>query len=99
MQVIGKLLLQEFWIANPGARKPLQKWLSVVEEAEWQNWHQLKTSFAAADLVRGNKRKLVVFNVGGNKYRLITAVNFAGQVVIVAVVLTHKEYDKGKWKE
>jgi mRNA interferase HigB len=44
-------------------------------------------------------KKFVVFNVGGNKYRIVAIVNFKGQIVIVEVALTHKQYDKGRWKD
>ena len=72
--------------------------MQVVEEAQWSNWSQLKSTFGKADLVRTGIHTYVVFDIGGNKYRLITIVNFKGQVVIVEVALTHREYDKGKWK-
>jgi len=97
MKVIGKLRLQSFWQEHPRAKKPLEKWTDVVEKADWRNWSQLKSTFNKADLVPG-KEKFIVFDIGGNKYRLITIVNFAGQIVVVKVVLTHSEYDKENWK-
>lgn len=62
--------------------------------AEWTNLAQLKTDFPSADYVP----PLTVFNVKGNKYRLITLVDYAEQVVVVHDVLTHATYSKGKWK-
>jgi len=97
MKVLGKPRLQCFWEDYPRAKKPLQNWIKIVEEANWKNWAQLKTTFNKADFIP-EEEKFVVFDIGGNKYRLITIVNFAEQIVIVKEVLTHREYDKGKWK-
>ncbi|MHC4167834.1 MAG: type II toxin-antitoxin system HigB family toxin [Planctomycetota bacterium] len=90
--------MQSFWRRRPQARKPLEKWIQVVEEAQWDNWANVKSTFRTADLVKTKTKDFVVFNIGGNKYRLITTVNFRGQIVIVDVALTHTEYDTGKWK-
>ena len=62
--------------------------------AGWKNTAHVRDSFRDADFVDNR----VVFNVGGNKYRLIAAISFEAQLVVVEAVLTHKEYDKGKWK-
>ena len=99
MKVIGKLKLQRFWQHHRRARKPLEKWIQVVGHAQWENWSNIKSTFRTADLVKTKTRDFVVFNVGGNKYRLATIVNFRGQIVVVDVALTHAEYDKGKWKD
>ncbi|MCJ7730441.1 MAG: type II toxin-antitoxin system HigB family toxin [Sedimentisphaerales bacterium] len=98
MRIAGKLKLQTFWNIHPEARIPLERWVTVVENAEWANWAQLKSTFRTADSVKMGTKKLVVFNVGGNKYRLITVVNYQGCVVIVELALTHREYDAEKWK-
>jgi len=98
VRVIGKLKLEGFWQRSPQARKPLEKWIQVVEQAQWDNWSNIKSTFRTADMVKTKARNFVVFNVGGNKYRLVTIMNFRGQIVIVDVALTHAEYDKGKWK-
>jgi len=98
VRIIGKLKLQGFWRKHRQARKPLEKWVQVVEQSQWDNWSNVKSTFGSADLVKMKTGNFVVFNIGGNKYRLITTVNFKGQIVIVDVVLTHPEYDRGKWK-
>jgi mRNA interferase HigB len=61
----------------------------------WQNWGEVRASYGNADLV-GN---CVVFNIGGNKYRLITRILYPSQTVYVLKVMSHKEYDQDKWKE
>jgi len=98
MKVIGVLKLQAFWKQHKRAKAPLEKWLQIAKNANWHNFAQIKQSFSTADMVKASARKFIVFNVGGNKYRLITIVNFQGQIVIVEVVLTHPEYDLNKWK-
>jgi len=98
VRIIGKLTLQSFWQSHQQARKPLEKWVQVVERAQWSNWSQLRSTFGKADLVQTKTSTYIVFDVGGNKYRLIMMVNFQGQVVIVEAALTHRQYDKGKWK-
>lgn len=100
VNIIGRLILREFWKKHKEAQKPLERWVRVVEHAQWQNFAQIRRTFRSADLIRVHGiRKFVVFNIGGNKYRLITTVNYQGQVVIIEVTLTHKEYSKDKWKE
>jgi mRNA interferase HigB len=98
VRIVGKLKLQDFWNIHHEARTPLERWIKVVESAEWHNWAQLKSTFRSADLIKQDLKNFVVFNVGGNKYRLITVVNYQGQVVIVGLVLTHRQYDAEKWK-
>jgi mRNA interferase HigB len=99
MRVIGLPILESFWQNQHQARKPFEKWIQVVKQANWSNWSQLKLTFRSADLVPVRTKKFVVFNVGGNKYRIVTIVNFKGQIVIVEAALTHKQYDKGRWKD
>ena len=91
--------MESFWQSHHQARKPFEKWIQVVKHAKWNNWSQLKSTFGTADLVPAGNKKFVVFNVGGNKYRIVTIVNFIGEIVIVDAALTHKQYDKGKWKD
>lgn len=59
-----------------------------------ENLAQLRKTFPHADIVG----KCIVFNIGGNKYRLVTKINFTSKVVLIRNVMTHREYDKGKWK-
>ena len=73
---------------------PLNRSVSIVEAASWKNPAEARVTFGSADFVGGK----VVFNIGGNKYRLIAAISFEIRIVSVEAVLTHSEYDKGKWK-
>lgn len=99
MRVISKSRLKQFW-ERPDcdrAKVPLLAWHTHVSDKSvaWQNWGDVRSTFGNADLV-GN---CVVFNIGGNNYRLITRILYVSQKVFVLKVMTHKEYDLGKWKD
>jgi mRNA interferase HigB len=94
MHVIAKKKLREFWEVHPNARGPLEEWWRVAELAEWEKFADVKAAYRSADQVG----KFTVFNVGGNKFRLVVVVHFNRGKVYVRRVLTHREYDQGKWK-
>ncbi len=73
----------------------LSRWFKIIQSTQFDNFAALRIVFPSADQVGG----LVVFNIGGNKYRLIAAVHFNRGKVYIRDVLTHKEYDQGKWRE
>ena len=94
MRVISKTRLKQFW-ALPGradAEGPLRAWYTHVgsKSVAWRSWADLKATFANASLVG----TCVVFNIGGNKYRLVTRVLYPSQKVFVLKVMTHAEYDE-----
>ena len=94
MKLISNRALREFVEIHPLATEPLKGWRQVIEKNAFPNWAELKRSFVTIDKV-GDK---TVFNVGGNKYRIIAHVRFGRQIVYIKAVLTHEEYDKDKWK-
>lgn len=94
MKVISNSALRAFVAKHPRADEPLQGWRRVIERNRFGNWAELKAVFNAVDKVG----ELAVFDIGGNKYRLITYVRFEKQIVYIKAVLTHREYDKGAWK-
>ncbi len=99
MRVISKARLKQFWeIPGHGnSEGPLRAWHTHVSNrtVAWQSWGDVKAEFATASLV-GN---CVVFNIGGNKYRLVTRILYPSQKVFVLKVMTHQEYDADKWKQ
>jgi mRNA interferase HigB len=99
MRVISQSRLRQFWLlAGCGdAEGPLRAWYTHVKTKSvvWRSWADVKATFATASLV-GN---CVVFNIGGNKYRLVTRVLYASQKVFVLKVMTHAEYDERKWQD
>ena len=78
-----------------GYGEPLMRWASAVEGAEWSNPAELRQQFGSADFVSG----LTVFDIGGNKFRLIAYVNYRKHFVVIKRILTHADYDKGAWKK
>ena len=91
MQVISKRKLKLFWEMNPQAKAPLSAWHAMVSRAEWVGPADVKAIYGSADFVADNR---VIFNIGGNKYRLVVHVAYAYKRVLVKFVGTHAEYDK-----
>ena len=99
MRVISLKLLREFWTKHPNAERPLRHWYKGALQATWRNLHEVRQTFPHADAVSGTGESLTVFNIGGNKYRLIARIRYDNQLVNVRAVMTHRGYDAGKWKE
>ena len=72
----------------------MKAWYGIAKKAKWKNLAELKQVYPSADLVGG----VVVFNIKGDKYRLVAGINFRSQTIFVKHVMTHKQYDLGKWK-
>ncbi|MEM9117438.1 MAG: type II toxin-antitoxin system HigB family toxin [Cyanobacteria bacterium P01_F01_bin.56] len=94
MHIISRKSIRDFWDRYPDSQAPLTRWFKIVHKSEFKNFAQLRCAFPSADKVGD----LVVFNVGGNKYRLIASIHFNRQKLYVRYVLTHTDYDKGDWK-
>lgn len=94
MRIVKRGALIAFWQEHPGARASLESWYGVVRGATWQTPAEMRAVYHNADLVG----RRTVFNIAGNKYRLIARVNYQAQRVFVLYILTHSEYDRGKWK-
>src|SRR5712691_10874942 len=92
--VISKRTLRQFWELHADTETRLRAWHQVVNAASWNTSHDLKSTFPSADLVG----RLVVFNVGGNDYRIIARVEFATHKVFIRHVLRHAEYSTNAWK-
>jgi len=95
MRIIKRGALEQFWQRHPDAKARLESWYTVVRKANWKTPAELKRVYHNADLVG----RRTVFNIAGNKYRLIARVNYQTQRVFVLYLLTHAEYDKGAWKQ
>ena len=95
MHVISRKALREFWGKHPDSETSLSRWFKAVKNSEFSNFNDLRSAFPNADKVEN----LIVFDIGGNKYRLIASVHFNRGKVYVRHVLTHSEYDRGKWKQ
>ena len=95
MHVITKKRLEEFAITHPDCRSALEGWYRIIKKNNFNSFAELKEHFSSADMVG----KLTVFNIGGNKVRLIASIHFNRHKLFIRQVLTHQEYDRGKWKE
>lgn len=91
MRIVAKKTIVAFYTWHADAKVALEDWYEKVESAEWENFAQLRMSFASADHV-GNKR--IVFNIRGNEYRLVSIVLFKVKMVYVRFIGTHQDYDK-----
>lgn len=93
MRVISLSTLKAFWEMNPArtdARQPLLAWHQFVRKADWRSPAELKADFGSASILKDGR---VVFNIAGNKYRLVVWINYAYRIVYVRFIGTHREYD------
>ena len=98
MRVISKRRLREYWQRHPNARGWLERWYVVTTRARWESLADVRRDYPHADAVPlGSGRTATVFNVRGNRHRLIVAVHYNTQVVYVRRLMTHAEYDKRSW--
>lgn len=95
MHVITRKRLNEFAKLHPDANNALAQWYKLIKQNEFASFVELRKLFPSADQVG----KLTVFNIGGNKVRLIAAIHYNRQKVYIRAVLTHSEYDEERWKE
>ena len=93
MRVISRSLLREFWESPLGreAEQPLRVWFQEAEKASWSGPHEVKAQYPTASIL---KRGRVVFNIGGNKYRLVAAIRYEKGIVFTRFVGTHAQYDR-----
>ena len=80
-----------FWERHPQAKGTLEAWHQEVARAEWAHPSAVKAQFNSASLLPGNR---VVFNIGGNKYRLVVKIHYPFRIVYVRFVGSHREYDQ-----
>jgi mRNA interferase HigB len=93
MQIIALSTLREFWsrAGRQDAEQPLRAWVHIVKAAEWSRPTDVKAAFRRADIVANDR---VVFDIRGNKYRLVAAIHYRGKRVYVRFIGTHAEYDR-----
>jgi len=94
MHIISRKTLRLFWEQYPDTQSSLLRWLKIMQQNDYQSFDALRSTLPSADKVGD----LIIFNIGGNKYRLITSIHFNRVKVYIRHILTHKEYDRGEWK-
>jgi mRNA interferase HigB len=95
VKLIGRDLIQRFARTHPDSRSSLKSWTQAMESNTFKHFVELKTTFGSADQVKPH----TIFNISGNKYRLIAVVDYALQSVVIECVLTHAEYDEERWRK
>ena len=95
MIILKEELLPGFIAAHPEAKNSLLRWHALTNAATWYRLMDVRQSFRSADQVC----QCLVFDILGNNYRLITGVNYAHQIITLFHFLTHKEYDRDRWKK
>jgi mRNA interferase HigB len=95
VHIISRKQINEFVSKHSEAKPSLARWYNVVKRLNFSNFTDLQQTFPSADQVG----KLTVFNIGGNKIRLIAAIHYNRKKIYIRAVLTHTEYDEQRWKE
>jgi len=91
VRVIARKALREYWAKHNDVESALKSWYSEVEKSEWNSPKNIKVDFPSASILSDNR---VVFNIKGNKYRLIVKINYDFKIVWIRFIGTHSEYDK-----
>jgi mRNA interferase HigB len=94
MHVISRKKLREVWTLHPELEKALRSWIKLAERAKWHRFSDVRATIKRADQVG----KFSVFDILGNRYRLICVISYEKGKVYILDVLTHAEYDRGQWK-
>jgi mRNA interferase HigB len=91
MRVIAKKILREFWEIQSDSEEQLKTWFKEASKASWTSSNKIKSEYPKASILKSGR---VVFNICGNKYRLIVQINYLRQWVFIRFIGTHGEYDK-----
>ncbi len=95
MHIISWKKLDDFINKHPNSESSIKSWYKIVKNNSFKDFNDLRKVFNSVDQVGS----LTVFNISGNHFRLIVAIHYNRQKVFVRYILTHNEYDKGKWKK
>lgn len=90
MRIFSRKTLIDFWNSHPDSQKPLENWYRDAEKAQWKTPQDIKKDYSSASFLKNNR---VVFNIGGNKYRLIIVCVYEFGRIFIRFVGTHSEYD------
>ena len=91
MRVIAKKILREFWLKQTDSEQQLRTWFKEASKAKWISPNDLKLDYPKANILKGGR---VVFNICGNKYRLIVNINYLRKWVFIRFIGTHSDYSK-----
>ena len=91
MRIIARRTLRDFWARHPAAERPLRAWFAEAHRTAWRAPAVIKARYPSASVVANNR---VVFNIGGNKYRLVVAIRYDARIVFIRFIGTHRQYEK-----
>ncbi len=91
MRIISRKKLKELWIKHSGVEQSLKSWFSEVSDEKWTCAADIKKNYPSAGILSNNR---VVFNIKGNKYRLIVMVNYKFKIVLIRFICTHSKYNR-----
>jgi mRNA interferase HigB len=94
LRVVGTGVIDKAIKRHGDLKGPMGAWLQIASTESWAGLNDIRKTFPSTDEYEGK----FIFNIKGNKYRLIAAINFGSQTLFVERILTHAEYDKGDWK-
>ena len=90
MRIILRKKLKDYWVNHADIRESLQAWYADVKKAKWKPLTDIKKIYSSASIITNNR---VVFNIKGNKYRLVVAINYGHSIVYIRFIGSHKEYN------
>lgn len=90
MRIISKSTLKKFWLIHPDSEQQLKAWHKDVSKADWESPHDVKQEYSSADIIGKNR---VVFNIKGNRYRLVVKIYYTRKLCYIRFVGTHDEYN------
>jgi mRNA interferase HigB len=94
MHVISYRKIRDFVQRHSSTSDVLDSWYKIASKAHWQNLTEVQSNFPTAEAVSN----FTIFNIKGNKYRLIVSIDYQHQLIYIKYILTHAEYDKNQWK-
>ncbi|HEX5471428.1 MAG TPA: type II toxin-antitoxin system HigB family toxin [Lacipirellulaceae bacterium] len=99
-RIVSPRRVREYALRYPTAKPSLMHWLDTMRRGDWSTPSDLKASFNDVDPVTVDSgRTVYVFNIEHNRHRIIAAIHFNTQSIYVLRIMTHREYDRGRWKE
>jgi len=103
VNVLSRKKLRQLCGAKPERHRhaeAFEDWFKLTRRQKWQNFQDARALFGQTDVASdtASRRTATIFDIGGNKYRIITRIDFLRQTVLITHVMDHKEYDKGNWK-
>ena len=91
MRLIKIKTLKQFWDKHTDSQVALNSWANIVKRKQWDSFNDIKKTFGSADVIAGNR---CVFNIKGNKYRLVVKVHYNTKIMYIRFIGTHSEYDR-----